>query len=175
MRKVFLIGALGLAFVIVGLRADAAGTPTTKVGYVDLQRTLNETKAGKAAKGRLEAEKKAKQDEIDKKQSDLKKYKEQLDKERVVLKPAVLAQRQKELEDKVVALQEQFMQYQQELAKKEAELTREIFGVAAKIIQAIAERDGYTMILEKNESAVLWADDHYDITSEVNKHVDGDK
>lgn len=181
MRKAFLIGAMGLSMCLamlvtvvfgLGLRADAAGPPPTKVAWIDLQQTLNETKLGKAARGRLEAEKKKKQTEIDKQQTELKKYKEELDKQKVVLKPEVLRQRQKALEDKVVALQEQFLKYQQELAKKEAELTRDIFTAASKHIEAIAKRDAYTIVLEKSESAVLWGDSRFDITAEVNKKMD---
>lgn len=173
LRKSLLIGAVGLALIVVAsLPLGAATTPATKVGYIDLQKTLNDTKSGKAARGRLEAEKKKKQAAIDKEQGDLKKYKEELDKQRAVLKPEVLRQRERQLEEKVVKLQEQFLQYQQELAKREAELTRDIFKAASKVIETIAKRDGYTIILEKSESAVLWADDHYEITAEVNKRMD---
>ena len=58
-----------------------------------------------------------------------------------------------------------------DLAKQEALLVREIFGKAGPIIQTIAKRDGYTMILEKNEGAVLWAEGSLDITAEVNKKL----
>jgi len=176
MKAVALLGAaaLGAAMVILGAfhPADAAGPGPAKVGYVDLQRTLNETKVGKAARDRLEKEKAKKQKEIDKAQEDLKKAAEELDKQKVVLKPDVLARRQEELQTRYVALQNQFMQFQQDLTKKEAELTREIFHKAQKIIESIAKRDGYTMMLEKNESAVLYADPSTDITAEVNKRLD---
>jgi outer membrane protein len=172
MSKVLTLSALGLAMVIFAIvRADAAA-PVAKVGYVDLQKTLNETKAGKAARDRLEGEKKRKQKEIDQKQVDLKKAAEELDKQRVMLKPDVMRQREKELQDRYVELQGLFMQSQQDLAKREAQLTREIFNQASGIIEAIAKRDGYTMILEKNESAVLWADKALEITAEVDKRMD---
>lgn len=173
MRKALVLGALGLSLVIFAMvRADAAAPPAAKIGYIDLQKTLNETKQGKKAKSRLEAQKKKKQAEVDKKQEELKKYAEELDKQRVVLKPEVLRQREKELQDKYIELQNLFMQFQQELAKMEAELTREIFNAAAKHIETIAKRDGFTMILEKSESAVLWGVPEVDITDEVNKKMD---
>ena len=46
-----------------------------------------------------------------------------------------------------------------------------IFKKAQPAIQAIAREKGFTMILEKNEGAVLWAGSAYDITGEVNKRV----
>ena len=171
MNRIFLVTALGIAFITMGLvRADAAGGGT-KVGYVDLQRTLNETKAGKSAKKKLERDKARKQKELDKKQQQLKKFAADFERQRGVLKPAAVAKRQRELEKKYVELQEMYMKLQQDLAKEEAKLVRAIFKKAQPAIQAIAREKGFSMILEKNEGAVLWAGKAYDITSEVNKRV----
>jgi outer membrane protein len=175
MNRNLAIALLGVAVIAAGvLRADAAGpTPAKppKIGYVDLQRSLNETGAGKRAKGKLETDKKKKQGELDKKQKELQGFAAELDKQRAVLKPDVLRQREKELQEKYVQLQERYFQLQQDLAKQEAQLVRDIFGKAAPVIQEIAKRDGYTMILEKNEGAVLWAEQTLDITTEVNKKL----
>ncbi|MSP15539.1 MAG: OmpH family outer membrane protein [Myxococcales bacterium] len=177
MRNLLSTAALALLAAVVtfgtfGSRAHAAAPPPTKVGYVDLQRTLNETKSGKAARGRLESDKKKKQAQLDQQQEELKKYKDDLDKQAAVLKPEVLRQKQRDLQERVVALQETFMQLQQELARREAQLTQDIFKAAAKVIEDIARRDAYTIMLERNESAVLWADKAYDITDEVNRRMD---
>ena len=45
------------------------------------------------------------------------------------------------------------------------------FILDSPIIKKIAKQRGFTMVLEKNESAVLWADKALDITAEVNKLV----
>ncbi len=173
MRHVWVLGALALAIVIAtNLRAGAAGGPASKIGYIDLQRTLQETKAGKAARAKLEGQKTEKQKQVNEKKDALKKEADELDKQRVVLKPDAVAKREKELQDEYVQLQQLFMQLQQDLAKQEAQLTKEIFGKAATIIESIARRDGYTMIVEKNEGAVLWGDPSFDITSEVDKRLD---
>jgi outer membrane protein len=169
-----LVGVLGILMMIAGLAAPAlsAGAPVAKVGYVDLQSTLEKTKAGKLAKGKLEAEKQKKQQEIDKKQKDLQAAAAELDKQRTVLKPDVVQKRESELQQQFVELQQQFAAFQQDLLKQEGKLTREIFKDASKIIESIAKRDGFTMILEKTEGAVLWADKMFEITDEVNKRMD---
>ena len=173
MKPSLAIAFLGVAILAGGVvRADAAGTAVTvKIGYVDLQRTLNETGSGKKAKAKLEGDKKKKQAELDKKQKELQAFAAELEKQKVVLKPDVLRQREKELQDKYVALQERYFQLQQDLSKQEALLVREIFGKASPIIDQIAKRDGYTLILEKNEGAVLYGDKSLDLTPEVNKRL----
>jgi outer membrane protein len=170
MHKYLAYGVLALMLLLATNRAEAA--PPSKVGFVDLQRTLNETKVGKAARAGLESEKKKKQKELDDKQAALKKQLEDLKKQQAIMTPENLAKKEKELQDKYVALQQTFMQFQQELAKNEQKLTREIFDKASSIIGDIAKREGYTMIVEKNEGAVLYADPSVDITAEVNKRVD---
>ncbi len=173
MRNVFALGALALA-VLLGFTVPAAAAPpgASKIGFIDLQRTLSETKVGKAAKAKLEAQKSEKQKQVNDKKEAFQKAAADFDKQRVVLKPDAAAKREKELQDEYAQLQQLFVSLQQDLAKQEAQLTREIFGKAATIIESIAKRDGYTMIVEKNEGAVLWGDPSFDITTEVNKRLD---
>jgi outer membrane protein len=172
MKNPWALALLGVALVAAGvMRADAAAPTTHKIAYVDLQRTLNETPVGKKAKKKLEDDKTKKQNELKKKEKEITTLAAELDKQRAVLKPDVLRQREQELQQKYVALQELYMQLQQDLAKQEAQLVREIFAKAGPVIEAIAKKDGYTLILEKNESAVLFAADGMDITAQVNAQI----
>jgi outer membrane protein len=173
MKAAIGLGAVGLVMVAAGvMHANAAGTAPTKVAYVDLQRTLQETQIGQKAKSNLELEKTAKQNQVNQKKDDLKKEADDFDKQRVVMKPDAVQAKQDELQQKYAELQDLFMQLQQDLAKKEAALTQDVFKAAQPIIQSIAQRDGYTIVLEKNESAILWADTTFDITAEVDKRLD---
>jgi outer membrane protein len=171
MRTYLAAFALGLA-LLVGTGQAFAQAGASKVGWIDLQRTLMETKAGKTAKDKLEGEKTDKQKQVNDRKEKLKKAADELEKQRVVMKPDAVAKREKELQDEYVQLQQLFVQLQQDLAKQEAQLTREIYAQAASIIESIAKRDGYAMIIEKNEGAVLWGDPSNDITAEVNKRLD---
>lgn len=172
MNRFWAIAILGAGLLVAGaVSVEAQGSKSSKIGYVDLQRTLNETSAGKKARKKLESDKKRKQKELDKDQKKLQKFAAELDKQRVVLKPDVLRQRERELQEKYVKLQETYLKLQQDLAKMEAKLVSDIFRKASPVIKEIAKNKGYKMILEKNESAVLWADPALDITSEVNKKI----
>jgi outer membrane protein len=173
MKRIAILGALGLALLVAGLvRVQAAGAPMAKIAFIDLNQTLNQTKVGKQALANLEAEKAAKEKQVNAKKEAFLKEVEELDKQRIVMKPDVVAKREAELQKKYVELQEYFLKQQQELSKKEAQLTHEIFVKASSIIESIAKRDAYTMVLERTESAILWADPMTDITAEVNARLD---
>ncbi|MBL4635264.1 MAG: OmpH family outer membrane protein [Kofleriaceae bacterium] len=161
------IAFLGICFVVGGfVRAEAQGGANPKIGFMDLQRTLSETKVGKGAKRRLEATKKKKQNELNRKQKSLQSAASELEKQRMMLKPAVLQKRERALQEKYVKLQETYMTLQQSLVAQEAELVKEIFGKAAPVIKKVAKQKGFTVILDK--TAILWADSKFDITKSVN-------
>ena len=176
-RLLLVLVSLVLVAFAAGLSTgvEARKAPPTKVGFVDLQRSLLETTVGKKARAGLEREKAKRQEEIDSAQKALQEEVQALEKKRAVMKPDILAKRERALQEKLVELQQGFMKAQQDLNRREQELTKKIFVKASSIIDDIAKRDGYTMILEKSEGGLLYSADAYDITSEVNKRLDADK
>jgi outer membrane protein len=158
--------------LVFGLAGVASAQTAPKIGWIDLQRTLQETKAGKAARDKLESEKNAKQKQVNDLKEKLKKQAEDFEKSKSILPPDGIAKRERELQEEFAKLQQTFMQLQQDLARAEAMATRDIQFQAASIVESIAKRDGYTYIVERNEGALMWADPTLDITPEVNKRLD---
>ncbi len=168
--KIFAVMFLGLALLGLGIvRADASAPETGKIGFIDLQRTLLETKVGKAAQARFEKKKKEKQSKLDKKQADFQKQLAELNKQRSLMKPEVAAAKQRELEKQYVEIQQTYSQLERELGEEQAKLIQEVLAKAAPIIKGIAKRDGYTLILDRN--AILWGADGVDLTDQLNKKI----
>jgi outer membrane protein len=163
-RSIF---AFCIAYTLVGgFAAGRAQAADDKIGYVDLQRALEETNDGKAAKSKLKSDFDKKQKELDEKQEELKKMKDDLDKKSTLLKPDVLASEQKKFQDRFVELQSIYSRLQKDLAQKEQEATAGIFRKLQTVVGTIAEREKFAMVLEKN-SAVVWGQPSLDITNEV--------
>jgi len=135
-------------------------------GYVDLQRALEETEDGKKAKAKLKADFDRKQKELDDKQEELKKMKEALDKKATLMKPEALQKEQQDFQNRFVELQQTYARLQRDLASKEQDATRGIFTKLQVVVQKIADRDHFDVILEKN-SAVVYGKASLDITNEV--------
>src|SRR5687767_8978602 len=128
-RLLALCGAALLAVPIAselfdfgGSRSAEAGSTTTKVAVIDLERTLYETPAGKRADEKFEKARKKKQGELDKKQKELQKYAAELDKQATVLKPEVLKEKKAELEKKFVELQQLYVKLEKDLGSERAKL-----------------------------------------------------
>jgi outer membrane protein len=154
-------------FALGGLAAPRlARADNGKYAFVDLQRALEETEDGKKAKAKLKADFDRKQKELDDKQEELKKMKEALDKKATLMKPEALAKEQKDFQDRFVDLQQVYARLQRDLASKEQDATRGIFTKLQGVVGKIAERDHFSMVLEKN-AAVVWGQPSLDITNEV--------
>lgn len=164
-------GALVLmtSALTLGTAAPASAQQTVKIAYVDLQRALNEVEEGKAAKGKLKKQFESKQKTLDDKQTELKKYKDSLEGQ---LKADVLSEDKKremmmDYQKRFLELQNTYGQLQKELAESEGKETKKIFDKMAKILKDIGLKEGYTVILEKTESSILWAPQSLDLTDQL--------
>lgn len=169
MKGVWLV----LTAVLLANVALAEGTP--KIGYVDLQRALNESEAGKKAKeefkvqvDKLQAHLKHQKDEIDS-------LKDQLEKKSVVMKEEERTNLEDDYRRKLRDFERDYKDSQTDLQKKDTELTGAIIKELQEIIRGYGEREGYTLILEATSSAVLYGTKSADLTDEVMKQYNGQR
>lgn len=129
-----------------------------RVAVVDLQRALNETDDGRRAKARLKRLFKQRQASLDEAQNELKALKEEIERasEDGTLSESALRERAEEYQKQFVELQSTYMEYQRELAEKEADMTASIIERMQGILVTMGEAGGYDIILERSEGGVIW-------------------
>lgn len=159
--------------LIFGLIAASPAMAEIKVAFVDMQRALLEVDEGKAAKSQLEKLKADKQKQLDGEQEALKKLKADFDTQKAMMKDDVRRKREEELAEKLGRLQMLYATLQKDLAGKEAELTKDIFKRMARILEKMGKEQKWTMIFEKTESSVLWAEQSLDLTNELIRRYNG--
>ncbi len=159
--------ALVLALAPALARADV------KLGFVDLQRALNEVDEGKAAKAQLKKDFEVKQKMLDERQDELKRMKADFDKQAVVMADAAKRQKQEELDKKFMETQQLYVQLQKELSAREQQLTKGIFQKMSKIMGDIAESEGFTMIFDRSTSGLVYAPASLDLTNELIRRYNG--
>jgi len=143
-----------------------------KIGYVDLQKALNNCEAGKSAKEKIGTKVKDYEGQIDQKQKELKKMKEEIDKQGLLLSDDTRAAKERDYQQKLKDLQRFTKDIQEELQQKDADLTKQIIEGLTRVINEMGAKEGYAMILERTESAVLYADASADLTDKVIKSYD---
>lgn len=145
-----------------------------KVGYVDMQKAIQSTTAGKKAKTELEGEFNKKKKELEKKEADLKKMGEDLEKKKSVLSEEALGKKQAEFQDEMLKYRDVVGKSQVEIQKKERELTAPILEKMKKVIAKLAKDKSYGLVIE-NSQMVLYATPEADLTEEVIKAFEKEK
>lgn len=156
-----------LLMVCFGLAVTPAFAQTAKIGYIDLQKALNLSSAGKAAKEQIKAKVESYDGEVQKRQEELTKLKEDLEKQAMLLSEEARSAKERDYQQKVKDYQRFTKDIQEELQQTDADLTRKILEQILKVVQEVGKKEGYTMILEKTESSLVYADDSIDMTDKV--------
>ena len=164
-----------ILIILGGLLTGRVYSADIKIGCVDMQKAINMCNAGKEAKQALTKETEKFQRLIGEKQKELQEMKESLEKQGLLLNPEVRATREKELQNKFREFQRWGEDVQNELNQKRIEMEGNISRNLVKVAQEIGTREGYTVILEKNEKIVLFASKSTDVTDLVIKTCDAQK
>lgn len=154
--------------------AAAIANADTKIGFVDMQKAIQATAAGKKAKTELEGDFNKKKKDLEKKEADLKKMGEDLEKKKSVMSEEALGKKQAEFQEEMMKYRDVVGKSQVEIQKKERELTAPILEKMKKAIAKLAKDKGYSLILE-NSQMVLFATAESDLTDEVVKAFEKEK
>lgn len=160
---------LSAAVLSFSARAEAAKPQEpVLIGYVNLQRAILEVEEGKRAKASLKATFDQKQKKLNERETDLVKMRDQLKAESQSGKDdAATRQRLLDFQNKLVELQQVFMKEQQELQEQEQKQLAGITQKMRQVIEEIGKAGAYTLILEVQESRLLYAKTYLDLTNEV--------
>ena len=168
MRNLLLILAAMILLVSPALAAQ-------KIAYVDLQKALNLSQQGSQAKQEISELVKKYEAEFKDKQQALLQKKDELQKQAALLSDSAKAEKEREYQQEVKDLQRFQSDVKEELQQRDAEHTQRILSEMNKILQQLGEQGGYSMILEKNEGAVLYAVEAVDLTDELIEAYDEGK
>ncbi len=149
-----------------------AGAEDLKIGYVDLQKALNESASGKKAKDRFKLEVDRMEQSLEKRKQEVEKLKDELEKKGLLLKDEERGSLESDYRQKLRDFERQYKDSQQELQIKDREMTGRILEELRQVIHAMGEEGSYTVILEGNNTVVLYGARAIDLTDTVIKTYD---
>jgi outer membrane protein len=155
-----------LVLFLTLLCAPAVGAQDrVKIGFIDIQRAISDSNAGKRAKERFQAQVKKAEAELLKEKNELERLKADLDKKGPLMKEEERRNLEGDLQRRYVNYQRTMTDQQQELRQKEGALTGDILKELEKIVNEIGKTDKFTLILERNQ--ILYSDQGIDVTNKV--------
>lgn len=161
------LAALSLSIAMPAM-ARAEVPTIKKITVVDIQRVLNDTKAGQKARKELESSSKVKQEKLDKKRAKLEADAGKLKS----LSGEGLARAQEQLQKESIELQSMLMTLEQELGDQHNKLLEKMYKNAQEIVTKIAKERSIDLVLVKDAMTIIYTKDGLDITDEIVKLYD---
>jgi outer membrane protein len=150
---------------LLALVSTAAASADLKIAYVDMQRALNESNAGKRAKSEFRSEILRLQNKLQRQQGEVQSLKDELEKKGMLMRDEERRNLQDDYTRKLRDFERAYKDSKEELQQKDNEVTGAIIRDLAYVVRNMGERSSYTVILEKG--SLLWAAPSIDITDQV--------
>lgn len=161
--------------MILAWTAGAWGADPLKIGYVDMQRALNQCVAGQEARKTITGEVEKMHKSLEGRQKDLNKLREDLEKRGAVMNESVRREKEKEYQAKLRDVQRMQRDFEEDIRRRDRELTDKVLRDLSGIVQKIGEEGKYSIILEGNQPAIVYVSKGLDLTEEVIKRANAPK
>ena len=162
--RAFRIAAV--AAVCTLLAAGIALAEGPKIAVIDVNKILNESEVGKAAKKKVEERFLELKKQVDGKQAEAKKLKEEIDKKKILLGKEKLKEKEEALAAKVAELQELAQKSEKEMQSRQQDLTRDVLKAIEVQIDRMVKDEKIDLLLDK-QAGVVHFQSSMDITDKV--------
>lgn len=165
---------LGLATTIFLLSTVLAGAENLKIGTIDAQKILDKTQAGKKAKATMEEFVKSRQKIIDLEEQEIKNLEDEVVKQGPVLSAEAKKDKQETFQRKMLDYQKKVAELNKEVQSKKKEVLEDFNKTLDQVVKNIAEKEGYTVILDRNSEGggLVYAKESIDLTDKVIQELD---
>lgn len=142
------------------------------VGLIDIQRVISSIKEGKAVQKKLEKAFNDKKVILKKDEDKIKKSQEDFKKQSMVLAEAARANKEREMQEMFMELQNKTMQYQKEIQEMEQSLKKPILDRLRPIIEETSKTANVDLTFELSAAPIIYAKNKKDISDDVIKAYD---
>lgn len=159
-----------LGFVL--LTFSFASFSQTLVGLVDIQKVITTIKEGKNVQKNLEKSFNDKKALLKKDEDKIKKAQEDYKKQSMVLAEAARMNKERDLQEMMMKLQNKTMEYQREIQKMEQDMKKPILEKLRPIIDEVSKANKVAMTFELSAAPIVYAENKIDISDDVIKAYD---
>ena len=153
-----------------GLAGVARAEDILKLGYVDTARIFEQYKVAQDAQKQFDREVETWNRELTDLKNEIAKLKQELDNQKLVLsdakrqeKEAALSRKQSDYQAKV----DEVWGPKGKATQRNEELVKNVIDKVKKVLDTLAQKDGYTLILDAASNRILYGIKSYDLTDRV--------
>ena len=162
---------LGL-FTMVFLHPAPLAAQTVKIGVVDLQKFQKNSKAFQRASLAVKKKFDDMQQKLNDERAALNKLEEEFKKQSMMLSLDAQEDKKRELDKKQRYFKFMYDDFTQEMKDTEMDAIKKIMKELEKIVDKIAEKEGYSIIIERRTLGLLYFNSAIDMTDRVTEAYD---
>ncbi|WP_295385962.1 OmpH family outer membrane protein [uncultured Thiodictyon sp.] len=158
--------------LLVTLAMPFAAAQATDIGSVDMNMVIEKSKIGIKVQEQLRKDFEPKAKPLGEQEQSIRQAQAALARDAALMSKDQLDKKQAELKKRIDAFEKAAAPVQQELMKARQERSEEVLAPAQKAVDAVAKQKKLGMIVERNQSGLLFVDKTLDITDDVIKQMD---
>jgi len=144
-----------------------AGAIAEGIGYVDMERVLQQSALGQAAQARLEERFGERQRPFAEEEMAIRRLQQELERDKPLMSRAQVEKREQEIKERIAKFEEDAGALQEELLKAQQQEGVKILKPAREAVVAVAQERDLTAVLEPSQAGILYLAEDADITEAV--------
>lgn len=168
------LAAFQATAMVLNAHADEDKT-VAQILVVDMQRVLDDSIVGKAARSDLQAELKKRESGINSKRNEIERLKADLQKQAAVLSESALIDKQEGIRKRERELSTEVQGQREELGRKSDAQMKKVLAQIDIVLAEIAKERSNPIFVEKDPRLVVYSDPKLDVTSEVVRRLNEKK
>ena len=162
------LGVLAVVF----LQPAPVAAQAVKIGVVDLQKFQKNSKAFQKASVSVKKKFEDMQQKLNDERNAVGRLDEEFKKQSMMLSLDAQEDKKRELEKKQRQFKFMYDEYTQEMKETEMDAIKKVMKELEKIVEKMAEKEGYTIILERRTLSLLYFNNAIDLTDRVTDAYD---
>jgi len=161
-----------LVVALSAMGVGSAAAQAAKIGLVDLQKVLVDSKKGKGIVSKLQGDKDAKQKDVEAQEKKIRQMDADLEKQRTVLSESARTERERALRKAKTDLRRTVDDLNREFADRERDMRERLVRDVTAVVRAYGQKNGYVLIMEVRAGGVMFGSDQADLTKEITAAYD---
>ena len=156
------------------LSSAAYAADAGKIGVVNFQQILDESSAGKSAIAEISKQSQSMKMDLEKMKNEIEEMKKRLEAEALVMSKEQRMEKERDFRIRVNDFKTLQQKYTADARAIEGRLIKRIREDVFEIVGAIGKKEGFALVIEKNEAGVLFATPKIDLSERVIKQYNDD-
>ncbi|MGB5159159.1 OmpH family outer membrane protein [Desulfobacterium sp. N47] len=162
-NKIVFVGSV--LFFVLGIYAYAADA--AKIGIVDFRKILEDSNTGKSGRAEIKKQGEKMEADLKKRGAEIDEMKKKYDKDAMVASKDARDEKERDLQTKYIDFKNFEKKYNSEIQKLQTDFFVRLKKDVDIIVGEIGKKEGYQIIIEKNQAGVFYSPASADITDRI--------